>query len=215
MKHFVNSSLSELWLVSGQMSCLEQINLHTANAHRVSLSSLVPVKGNLNALATKAILYNCELQCLWQQFAEEPHMGLIVRCSHTFGYRVQHNNHNCELEGNIYTFCSCLLEHMHVSNNNCSILNYFLEISYWPAYQQPVHNLANHTNYFETQMPIVPQHCLLNNMPVSAPTLAQLPYNTGMHNPTCSLFVYHDAIVSAIVNSNTRSMNYLGFQNRH
>ncbi|XP_060771087.1 interferon regulatory factor 7 [Neoarius graeffei] len=54
------------------------------------------------------------------------------------------------------------------------------EIQYWQPYQQPIQNLAGHTNYGVPQMPVVPvpQHCLPNNMPASAPILAQLPYNT-------------------------------------
>lgn len=55
----------------------------------------------------------------------------------------------------------------------------FVDIQYWQGYQ-PVQDQLAHTNDQDTQMPIVPQPCPPNNMPVSAPTLVQLPYNTGM-----------------------------------
>ncbi|MCI4381661.1 hypothetical protein PGIGA_G00254650 [Pangasianodon gigas] len=82
------------------------------------------------------------------------------------------------------------------TNNQCEEMEYDLpnhmdtlhlnqqptEIQYWPDYQQPIQDLADHANFCVPQMPVVQQHCLPNNLPVSAPPLAQVPYNT-VHQP--------------------------------
>ncbi|XP_053090064.1 mRNA N(3)-methylcytidine methyltransferase METTL8 isoform X2 [Pangasianodon hypophthalmus] len=49
------------------------------------LDPLAPEKGNLKVTANKDNLDNCVLPTLWQQFGEEPHMGVMVRCPQTFG----------------------------------------------------------------------------------------------------------------------------------
>lgn len=99
------------------------------------------------------------------------------------------------------------------------IFDCFLEILDWSEYQQPIQNLADHTNYCGPQMPFVQQHCLPNNMTVSAPTVVPLAYNTGTHNPTsCSLFlllIYMCFMMQQSHNSNTTTMNYILFQNKH
>ncbi|XP_053497551.1 interferon regulatory factor 7 [Ictalurus furcatus] len=78
------------------------------------------------------------------------------------------------------------------TNNKCEEMEYDLpnhmhtlhlnqqptEILDWSEYQQPIQNLADHTNYCGPQMPFVQQHCLPNNMTVSAPTVVPLAYNT-------------------------------------
>lgn len=49
------------------------------------LVPFVPLNGNLNAEAYKANRYNCVLPNFWQKFGKDPHMGMIIRCLHTFG----------------------------------------------------------------------------------------------------------------------------------
>lgn len=44
------------------------------------LGLLVPGKGNFNALVYKDIVEDCTL---WQRFGEEPHTGVMIRCSQT------------------------------------------------------------------------------------------------------------------------------------
>ncbi|XP_046715144.1 interferon regulatory factor 7 isoform X1 [Silurus meridionalis] len=102
--------------------------------------------------------------------SENPHKIYRITCPE--------NNQQCP---------SIHIEDLYSSTNNqCEKMEYDLpnqmvalhlnqqhtEIQCWPASQQPLQN------YSVPQMPLMQQHCLPNNMPVSAPSLAQQPYNT-------------------------------------